>query len=301
MRMMRTQGWVRLAGFVLGLGMAVGTPVRLIAQVGTASISGVVQDTTGAVIPNAVVTLHDVATGIDRKGKSNGSGSFSFSAVPSGNYNLTVDRSGFGSLTETAIHLDPGDDKTLGNLQLPVGGTSASVTVEGEVAGIPLDSGQLSSTITSGDLERLSISGRDATELEKILPGFAIRNLGSANVAPDFSQVQVGQPTPYASNGAPVAGITLKLDGANLTDAGNFGANLQNINDSFVSEVQVQTSNFGADQSNGPVVITAVTKPGTAHYHGSLFTFARTSALNSNDWLAKYNGIAKPDDRSVHE
>ena len=52
-------------------------------------------------------------------------------------------------------------------------------------------------------------------------------------------------------NGAPVAGITIKLDGANLTDAGNFGANLQNIDASFVSEVQVQTSNFGADQSNG--------------------------------------------------
>lgn len=293
-------GWLRFAGFVLGFGVVAGAPVRMSAQVGTASVSGVVQDTTGAVIPNATVTLHDAATGIDRKGKSNGSGSFSFSSVPSGNYNLTVDRSGFGSLTETAIHLDPGDDKTLGNLQLPVGSTSASVTVEGEVAGIPLDSGQLSSTITSGDLERLSVSGRDATELEKILPGFAIRNLGSANVAPDFSQVQVGQPTPYASNGAPVAGITLKLDGANLTDAGNFGANLQNINDSFVSEVQVQTSNFGADQSNGPVVITAVTKPGTSRYHGSLFTFARTAALNSNDWLAKYNGIAKPDDRFIY-
>ena len=80
------------------------------------------------------------------------------------------------------------------------------------------------------------------------------------------SQVQVGQPTPYASN--EVAGITVKLDGANLTDAGNFGANLQNIDPSFVSEVQVQTSNFGADQSNGPVVITGVTKSGTSKHHG---------------------------------
>jgi len=129
---------------------------------------------------------------------------------------------------------------------------------------------------------------------------FAIRNLGPANTAPDFTQVTVGQPTPYASNGAPVAGLTLKLDGANLTDAGNFGSNLQNINDSFVSEVQVQTSNFGADQSNGPVVIQAVTKPGTQRYHGSLYTLARVSALNANDWLANYNGIAKPDDRFVY-
>jgi len=110
----------------------------------------------------------------------------------------------------------------------------------------------------------------------------------------------VGQPTPYTSNGAPVAGLTLKLDGANLTDAGNFGASLQNINDSFVSEVQVQTSNFGADQSNGPVVIQAVTKSGTEKYHGSLYTFARTYQLNANDWLSKADGIARPNEYFVY-
>lgn len=172
--------------------------------------------------------------------------------------------------------------------------------MQSTVAGLPLDNGQLSSTISSTDIERLSIVGRDVTELQRTLPGFAIRNEDSTNQAPDFSQVQIGQPTPYASNGAPVAGITLKLDGASLTDAGNFGANLQNINDSFVSEVQVQTSNFGADQSNGPVVITGVTKAGTSGYHGSLYTYARTSQLNANDWLAKYNGFARPDDRFVY-
>ncbi len=165
---------------------------------------------------------------------------------------------------------------------------------------MPLDSGQLSSTITANDMERLSIVGRDVTELESILPGFAIRNLGSTNAAPDFSQVQIGQPTPYASNGSPVAGITLKLDGASLTDAGNFGAALMNIDDAFVSEVQVQTSNFGADQSNGPVVIQGVTKSGTEKYHGSLYTYARTYQLDANDWLANYNGLARPSDRYIY-
>ena len=99
---------------------------------------------------------------------------------------------------------------------------------------------------------------------------------------------------------SPVAGITLKLDGASLTDAGNFGAALMNIDDAFVSEVQVQTSNFGADQSNGPVVITGVTKSGTEKYHGSLYTYARTYQLDANDWLANYNGLARPDDRYIY-
>ncbi len=269
-------------------------------QVGAGTLSGIVQDQTGAIVPGATVTIQNAASGARRMSQSNGSGSFTFSAIPSGDYQLTVEHSGFKQLVRPAIHLNPGDNLSLTDLQLNVGDVNQSVTVSTTVASLPLDSGQLSSTISANDLTRLSVVGRDATELERILPGFAIRNLGSTNTAPDYTQVEVGQPTPYASNGAPVAGITLKLDGANLTDAGNFGANLQNINDSFVSEVQVQTSNFGADQSNGPVVITGVTKSGTDKYHGSIYTYARTYQLNSNDWLAKYNGIARPDDRFVY-
>ncbi len=270
------------------------------AQVGTAALSGIVQDPTGAVVSGATVTLTNAQTAQQRTLQSNGAGSFTFSSVPNGDYKLTVTHTGFRSYNRTGIHLDPGDDKSLTDIQLAIGAADQSVTVTETVAGIPLDNGQLSSTITANDLEKLSIVGRDATELQKILPGFAIRNLGPQNTAPDFSTVTIGQPTPYASNGAPVAGITLKLDGANLTDAGNFGANLQNINDSFVSEVQVQTSNFGADQSNGPVIIQGATKSGTSSYHGSLYTYARTSALNSNDWLANYNGLSRPNDRYIY-
>ena len=287
--------WV--AGVYVGMACLAGTAL---AQVGAASLNGVVQDPSGAYIPGAAVTLTNTASGQQRVVKSNGSGEFNFSAVPSGDYKVIVDRDGFGEAIRDGVHLNAGDALALPAVKLEIGAANTTVSVAGEAGGIPLDSGQLSSTITANDLERLSVVGRDATELERILPGFAIRNLSSQNSAPDFSQVQVGQPTPYSSNGSPVAGITLKLDGANLTDAGNFGAGLQNINDSFVSEVQVQTSNFGVDQSNGPVVIQAVTKAGTAKYHGSLYTFARVSELNANDWLAKYNGIARPDDRFIY-
>lgn len=270
------------------------------AQVGSASLNGTVQDQSGAVIPGATVVLQNTLNKTNRTVTSNSAGLFTFAGVPSGNYQLTVEKSGFTKAVRTGIHLDPGDSRSITDLRLSVGNASTTVNVSSAAAMIPLDSGQLSSTISAVDLSRLSVEGRDATELLRILPGFAIRNLGPTNTAPDFSQVQIGQETPYASNGSPIAGTTLKLDGANLTDAGNFGANLQNINDSMVSEVQVQTSNFGADQSNGPVVVTAVTKAGGSQYHGSLYTYARTSQLNSNDWLANFNGIKKPDDRYIY-
>jgi hypothetical protein len=285
--------------FVLCLALGLMCHIAL-AQVGAAALSGVIQDPSGAVISGATVTLQNDASGAQRTSHSNGSGAFTFEAVPSGDYTLTLEQKGFKQLVRQGIHLNPGDNLALADLRLAVGSSNQSVTVSTELSGLPLDSGQLSATISAKDLDQLSVVGRDATELQRILPGFAIRSLGPQNSAPNFSQVQVGQPTPYASNGAPVAGITIKLDGANLTDAGSMGSNLQNINDSFVSEVHVQTSNFGADQSNGPVIISGVTKPGTSAYHGSLYTFARTYQLNSNDWLSKYNNIARPSDRFVY-
>jgi Carboxypeptidase regulatory-like domain len=270
------------------------------AQVGSAALSGVVQDASGAIVPAATAVLINDATGAERTDVANGQGLYSFPAIPAGDYTLSITAAHFKDYRQTGVHLDPGDNKSLPAVELAVGPASETVTVQASVGGIPLDNGQLSSTISSDDLERLSMVGREAGELQRTLPGFAIRNLGSTNQAPDFSQVQVGQATPYASNGAPVAGITIKLDGANLTDAGNFGANLQNIDPSFVSEVQVQTSNFGADQSNGPVIISGVTKSGTAKYHGSVYSYARTYQLNANDWLANYNGIGRPNDRFVY-
>ena len=274
-------------------------PLTLRSQVGSASLSGVVEDSTGALIPGASVVAHNKASGQDRKTTTNGSGAFTFSAVQNGDYDVTASNNGFNSYTVKGVHLDPGDSKSLNALKLNAG-DATSVSVTTETAGLPLDSGQLSSTISAQDLDRLSIVGRDAQELEKTLPGFNIRGLSNQNVAPDFTIVTIGSPTPYSSNGAPVAGITLKLDGAILTDAGNFGANLQNLNDSFVSEVQVQTSNFGVDQSNGPVVISAVTKSGTASYHGQVYTFARYNALNANDWLSNNTGLARPNDRFIY-
>jgi Carboxypeptidase regulatory-like domain len=294
--------WGRIMPRVLLLGLlaVLFTVSSLRAQVNSATLSGFVQDPSGAAVAAATVTVEDVLNATQRTTTTNGTGNFTFAGLAAGDYNLTVAAKGFKNFIRTAIHLNPGDSSSLNDIKLEIGGGTESITVADTVAGLPLDSGQLSSTITSGDIERLSISGRDATELQKILPGFAIRSLGPQNQPTDFSQLQIGMATPYASNGAPVAGITLKLDGSNLTDAGNLGANLQNINNAFVSEVQVQTSNFGADQSNGPVVITGVTKSGTSSYHGTLYTLARTSQLNSNDWLAKYNGIARPDDRFVY-
>jgi len=271
------------------------------AQVITGSLSGTVQDASGAVIPGAKVTLRNTLSGDTRTITSNGAGFFTFAGVISGDYGITVAAPNFSTFSESGIHLDPGDSRTLPSLTLTPGKTSETVTITADNNGVPLDTGERSELITAEQIKHLSVEGRDVTELFKTLPGFAITNQGVTNTAYDPSQVNVnGALGNYAANGNPVEGIYLMLDGADITDPGNYGAAIQNVNYDQVSEVKVQVSNFGADVANGPVVVAAVTKAGGNQFHGELYTYARTSQLNSADALAKATDQEKAPDREVY-
>lgn len=279
-------------------------PTSVFAQGTTASLGGTVTDSTGAVIPGAKILLKNEASDDQRDSVSNGSGVFSFAAVPTGTYDITITAPGFAGFKQTGIHLDPDDQRSVRDIHLTTGSTSDAVTVESAADAITLDSGEQSSLISSEEIKHLSVEGRDVTELFKILPGFAISNGGGGNVdnrAYDPSQVNInGALGSYAANGTPLNGVALLSDGADITDPGNFGAAMQNVNYEQVAEVKVQTSSFSADTARGPIVVNAVGKAGGNAYHGSLYVFARTSQLNSTDWIANYTGQQKPPDHQVY-
>ncbi len=292
--------WHKALGSLLPLFLLLGSVAY--AQVTTASVDGTVADNTGAVIPGAKVALSNVASGDTRKSTSNGSGIFTFASVPTGTYNVTITANGFQTLQQTNVHLDPEDKRSLGVIKLTIGETS-TVTVEADNTSIPPMQAEVSSLITAQDIARLSVEGRDVTELEKILPGFAIaQSSGSvANTAYDPSEVSItGALGQYSANGSPTNGVALLSDGANLTDPGNYGSAVQNVNYDMTEEVKVQTSNFGADIANGPVVINAVGKSGGDHFHGSLYVYGRTNQLNSQDPLTSGPGLGKPADREIY-
>jgi hypothetical protein len=289
------------ATFLIPAGAVLYTPSAF-AQTTGGTLSGTVTDNTGAVIPNAPVILRNSNSGDTRTIKSNSAGFFTFAGVPSGDYAITITSPGFQQFAEKGIHLDPGDSRTLPHLELQTGDVNQTVTVEAQ-SSVPLDTGERSDLITAEEIKHLSVEGRDVTELFKTLPGFAISggNGGVTNAAFDPSQVNVsGALGSYAANGNPVSGIALKLDGADITDPGNYGSAIQNVNYDQVAEVKVQVSNFGAEIANGPVVVSAVTKAGGDHFHGELYTYARTNQLDSTDALAKATGEVKDPDREVY-
>ena len=274
----------------------------LYAQVTTATLSGTVEDTANSVVPNAKITLKNTLNGQTRTTQSDGAGLFSFPSVPTGDYQVTIAAPGFSAYTATQVHLDPGDQRALRDIHLGVGGGSQSVTVTADTQ-INLDSGEVSSLISAEQIKHLSVEGRDVTELFKTLPGFAITNgsTGTTNTAYDPSQVSVnGALGSYAANGTPLNGVALLTDGADITDPGNFGAAIQNVNYEQVAEVKIQTSSFTADTAHGPIVVNAVGKSGGDHFHGSLYTYARTNQLDSNDWISNYTDQQKAPDREVY-
>ena len=272
-----------------------------LAQETTGTVSGVVQDPTGAIIPQATVILTNLENKSERKTISNGSGNFSIASVPAGlRYQLKVTRTGFTGWESQAFPLRPGDQVNFTDVKLKVGAVE-QVTVEDVTSQSlkPLDSPERSDVITSKDLETLAIVGRDATELIRFLPGFALVSPGLNNQAPNDAVVGVSGANTgsYSSNGTGTTGIATILDGVSLTDIQTNSGTTQTVNAEMVSEVKVTTSTFSSEYAHGPTVINATTKAGSTHYHGSGYFFARDTSLNANDWYNNFLGQPRPEGR----
>ncbi len=264
----------------------------LTAQQTTGSVTGTVQDASGAVIPNAVVVLTNLDNNTKSRTTSNGGGNFTFPAITAGpQFKVTASAPNFNSWESQPFPIRPGDLRNFDDVKLTITGANDSVTVESVNQAIkPLDSGERSDVITAKDLETLALVGRDATELIRMLPGFALQG-NTLNNQPANNSQTVGLSGPtgsYSANGTGTNGIQIIQDGVSLTDiAGNSGS-VQTVNADFVEEVKATTSAYGADNAKGPIVLNAETKAGTSAYHGSGYLYTRNAVLNANDWYNNF-------------
>jgi hypothetical protein len=282
------------------------TAVLLLAQTAlhgqaTGNVTGVVKDTTGAVIPKAEVTLTDLATEIKRTANSNGDGAFAFAGVsPDTSYRLDVNAPNFESWQSQVFAVQAGDQLSYTDIRLKIGTTAAAVTVEAEVDSnlSALDTAERSEIITSKDLNTLTIVGRDATELVRMLPGYAMStgDQGLYN-RPGYNTAVVGLSGPtgaFSANGAGVTGIAVVTDGVSLTDIASNSGSVQTINIDMVQEVKATSSSYGAQLAKGPAVISADSKKGGSAFHGEGYLAVRNTIFNSNDWYDNYLRQSRP-------
>ena len=269
------------------------------AQITTGSLSGTVRDTTGAVIPNANITLQNQTTNDMRTTASNATGYFTFAAVQPGTYTVSISAPGFELWKQTGIVMNSGDIREVSGVAMQVGAATVSVSVSAAPAQIvPIDSGERSEVITSQDLQKLSLESRNVSELLKILPGVtSVPNGTQGGSSVDFSAEAPTGSTDgvgYSPSGAPYRGGTsFLLDGANIIDPGCNCWSIAVPNPDMTSEVKVEES-FGADAPNGPEVINSTSKSGGSQFHGEAYFYARNDVLNSNTWLNKDSANPTP-------
>ena len=298
-----------VAGLLLGLSSA--APLRAQSIYGT--ITGTVSDQSGAVAPGADVLLKNAATGEVRKTTANSDGYFSYSSVPAGTYSLSVKVTGFQTAVTEGIQVTGASALSFPfKLQIETAATSVEVTSSAEQI-VSTDSGEKDYTLTSKQLQDYTIVGANAAEFIKILPGFAQRNNGDGlKTGTDFSGQVIGingngdggSQSPlngaFVANGTGVNNIDITADGAHVSDPGCNCATPVNPNTDMIQEFKVLTSNFGADNAKGPIVINSVAKAGGHDFHGLASMDIRDYKLNSNSWVNNFTGTAIPQNRFLY-
>ena len=252
----------------------------------TGTLSGTTMDSTGAVVANAKVTMKNELSGDVRTTISNGSGYFSITAIQPGTYTVTVSAAGFKQWAQNGVVFAQGDNRTLPNIALQVGGANETVEITAGALTVPTDNAEVSTTLNTTLVQDVPILGRDAGELLKLMPGMVATN--GLNQGNSFNDKVVGTNSgpvgAYSSNGTqPNGAMAFMLDGANLVDPGNAGTQIANINQDMVSEVKVLMSSYSAEYAKGPVIFQAFSKSGGTQYHGEGYLYTRNSAMNSID------------------
>jgi hypothetical protein len=246
----------------------------------TASLTGTIRDNTGAVIPDASVTLKNTATGIARDLKTNSAGEYVAAAVPPGQYNLTVSVAGFRKYQADGVILRVAQNARI-DVTMRVGNTHEEVTVHGEgLAQVNTESSELGGTITGKELRQLQLNGRNFTQLITLVPGV------SNQTGQDEGVVGAEGSISYSVNGGRTEYNNWEVDGGDMMDNGsNFSLNVYPSVEA-IEEVQVLTSNYGAQYGkNGSGTVEVETKSGTNAFHGSLWEFARNEAFNAHNYF----------------
>ena len=288
--------WLRQIPWLLIPVMVLTFSIAAHAQQLTATLSGIAADQTDARIPGAKVVVKNEATGDVRETKADSSGFFSVTALIPGTYSVTISAKSFATWEENGILLNQGDSRTVPNIHLKIGSESTAVTViSGADAEIPTDTAEISDTLNNELVDSATLTGRNAAELIKMMPGITFNNAGNAGSGYNSQTTGTnnGPAGSFSANGTqPYGSTAVMLDGAMLIDPGNAGTQIANINQDMTDSVKYLSASYGAEYAKGPAVLQAFSKSGGQKFHGEGYLYARNTAVGyANDWFNNEQGL----------
>ncbi len=268
--------------------------VQGLAQQLTGTITGTVDDQSGAAVPGAQVTLTNSASGDVRTVKADGAGHFVITAVQPATYSISIMAKGFTTWQEDGVVMNMGSSREVPNIKLPVGDVSSKVDViAGGAAVVPTDTGEVATDLNEKMIDNFPLEGRNVGQLMEIMPGMALNNGGKQGTG--FNNVLVGSNNgpvgDFSSNGTqPNGSVAYMLDGADLVDPGNFGTQIANINPDMVGSIKFLSADYGVEYAYGPTIFEAFSRSGGQQFHGELYFYARNAKLDSVDAYTKAQG-----------
>lgn len=257
-------------------------PSQLQAQVETGTVVGTVVDTTGAALPGVTITITNLATGQMRPTVTNASGRFQVAALPPSQYKLKAELQGFRTLERPAITVNIGAMVSL-DLALEVGGLETSLTVTDDAPIVERNKTDVSTVITSQQLESLPSKARQFLDFVLLQPA-AVENVSTTQQG---SGVNIG--------GSRAKEAALLVDGFYNMDE-NFGLPRQRHSQESIQEFQVVS--FGGAAEYGRAIggiVNAITKSGGNRYSGSGYGYFRNKNLNAQDPGQRLLGVPKSD------
>ncbi len=251
------------------------------------SIFGTVTDTTGAVVPNATITVTDSAKGTSVTASTNASGEFTVEHLIPDPYNVKIVAQGFKGYTQTGIQLFA-DTSTKIAASLTIGDAAGeSVTVSADaVPQLKTDRADVSTIFTGREFVDLPIANRNFTGLQLLLPG--AQQVGFTHAASENPQASLQ----IEVDGQAFAGTAFQLDGTDNQDP-ILGIIVVNPSPDALSESKITTQNYDAEFGKAvSSVVTAQTKSGTNSLHGSLFDYRQSNAQLARDPFTQSTGPA---------
>ena len=276
----RSSRWVFLL-FLIGMMSA--SPMAYGQGGTTSTLSGVVTDTSGGVIPGADIVAKHNATGTLTQAVSDSEGRFTIPALRPGMYTVTVSLMGFKTALLTEIELVTAVPSSV-KATLQVGELQETVVVTGAAEIVQTQTTTISTTLTAKQVSNLPLSTRNAMDFLTYLPGVD---------------------TYTSTRNAVVMGLTsgavnITIDGVNVqdnylkSDSGNGMFAYINPRLDSIEEVTVSTANPGAESSGaGAVQIRYATRSGTNKFQGSVYHYLRRQEFNSNYWFNKRDGLPR--------
>ncbi len=255
----------------------------LFGQCTTASLGGTVSDPSGASVPETRITVRNLATGFTQTTESGTTGTYLFSRLPIGSYEMRVEKAGFGTFVQSGIRLNV-DQMATQNVTLSIGQVTEQVSVQAEAELIATRTATGGQLVDQRQIRELPLQGRRPERLLYLAAGTVDLGRNACRIC-GHGGVYPGQET-AGVNGAGLAQVNFQLDGTSHNDT-YLNAGLPFPNPDSVQEFNLQSSNFSAEYGNAAGgVVNIITRAGTNEIHGSWFHFMRNGAMNARQFFA---------------